>query len=65
MGSIFYATNDCVSMDTTVSLLQAAGKGRRMNSLEIFCIQLLQQQNEIMSEQTQKDNTSPPSLFNL
>jgi hypothetical protein len=52
-------------MDTTVSLLQAAGKGRRMNSLEIFCIQLLQQQNEIMNEQTQKDNTSPPSLFNL
>jgi hypothetical protein len=49
MRSIFYATNECMDMDMAISLLQAAGKGRRMNYLEIFYIQLFHQYNEIIN----------------
>ena len=47
MRSLFYATNECEDMDTTRSLLQAAGKGRGIKSLEIYCIQLCQQKMKL------------------
>jgi len=63
MRSIFYSTNECVDMDTTRTLLQAAGKGRRINSLEIYCLQLFKQKMKPLMNKLRKMN--PPLRFHL
>jgi len=44
-------------MDTTTTLLQAAGNGRRMNSLEICCLQLSQQKMKSLINKLRKMKT--------
>jgi hypothetical protein len=60
MRSLFYSGNECVDMDTSRSLLQAAGKGkdRRMNSLEIYCVQLFQQKMKSLLNKLRKMKTA-------
>jgi len=60
MRSLFYATNECEDMDTTRSLLQAAGKGRGIKSLEIYCIQLCQQKMKLWMKKLRKMKTHFP-----
>jgi hypothetical protein len=57
MRSLFYATHECVDMDTTRSLLQASVKGRRMNSLDIYCIQFFQQKMKSLMNKLRKMKT--------
>ena len=47
--------HECSPMGTTVTLLQAAQKGRRMSTLDNYCIQLFNRSGSIIKEQSHKE----------